>query len=134
MSPCLDRCSVPGCADGLLVAGPSCGGCDVFPCWEEEIHPMKSGLFLIQGRGGGQKLTPMTDKVAPPPALHVVPLPLVTEHGRHAVLALEVVRLGRFPVAEGRGAAVGPPPGVLEEADPDLLGHRRCQRGFVGLC
>lgn len=93
---------------------------------------MKSGMFLIQGRGG-QKLTPTTDKVVPPAALPVVPLPLVPEHGHHAVLALKVVRLGRFPVAEGRGAAVGPPPGVLEEADPDSLGGRRSQRSFVGL-
>lgn len=67
----------------------------------------------------------------PSPAPQVVPLPLVYEHSGHAVLALKVVRLERFPVAERRGAAVRPLPGVLEKADPHTLGGRRCQHSLV---
>lgn len=76
----------------------------------------------------------MTNKMMPVPTLQVIPLSLGSKHDSHAVLVLQVVGLGRFPVAERGGAAIRPLPGVLKKANLHTLRGRRSQHSLILLC
>lgn len=81
-------------------------------------HAMK--VSVLQ-RSEQHQLTPLAEEPAFAGAGQVIPLPFVYKYGGNTVLTFMVAGLRPPPVAERRATAVGPPPGILEEAYPHSL-------------
>lgn len=81
-------------------------------------HVMK--VSVLQ-RFEQHQLTPLAEEPAFAGAGQVIPLPFTYKYGSNTVLTFKVVGLRPPPVAERRATAVGPPPGIFEEAYPHSL-------------